>query len=74
MKCEACKGFGAIDQQTTERPAYDIICTVCGGTGDVADAPEPTLADVIKLLERQAETCGRIATALEGIAETVRSL
>ena len=73
MKCETCKGFGAIDQQTTERPARDIICNVCGGTGAVADAPapEPTLADVIALLERQAKTCERIAKTCERIAKTL---
>lgn len=37
-------------------------------------APEPTLADVIALLEQQARTCAQIAKTLEQIAETVKGL
>ncbi len=53
------------------RPQADVICLACNGSGK---QPEPTMADVIALLERQAQTCERIAKTLGEIAETVKGL
>ncbi len=51
-----------------------LICEVEGVSDEEPPAPEPTLADVVALLERQAKTCECIASTLGKIAETVKGL
>ena len=71
MECPTCEGDGVV----RDRILGATLCPRCNGKRVVPDpVPEPTLADVIALLEQQARTCAQIATALEQLAETVKGL
>ena len=77
MKCIRCEGNGWLYDSEGDGEE----CPSCRGTGEIVSplaarrpSQEPTLADVIALLERQAKTCERIAATLTEIQYTVRQL
>ena len=73
MQCPTCSGDGKTEFLLGHaRKKVSLSCPTCDGTGEIAEqTPAPTLADVIALLERQAETCERIAMYLDSIVQSL---